>query len=114
MKLLGTILEWMDMRPDVMLRNDTFMSAKGMVISSVRKCLPVQVTYPAVRADDPEPWLYCGPGLTCPYMVKGTFEWMCALSNWEYGSACAAVLSERMVNDPNWYEWTLEMYEATL
>jgi len=112
MKLLGTIDEWLKHKPKAWLRNDEILRLKGMAIFNITKHPElIECTYPSGRYwDGAEPLLYVGAATMCPYMLKGKFSYTCGLTNYEFGAAGSAVLSDNQANNPNWYEWTMDDY----
>ena len=123
MRLLGTIYEWIDYNPDAYLTNRKFLQ-KGVSIYNFKKldkpekfnytCKGNSISLQYVDLNDyhSTPLIHFGP--QAPYMVTGTFEYMCGVINWASASGGVYPLSKEMLEDCNWEEYDIDQYEKGL
>jgi len=117
MKTLGTIKEWLKHNPDAYLTNKNFLQ-KGVSIFNIQKLKKSQkFTYPISFRPDycdtenmhADPMIYFGS--SCPYIVKGFFNYTAGVVHWSSGSGSTFPLSKNMIKDSNWYEYDSTNYE---
>lgn len=105
MRTLGTVYEWVKMKPEVRLTNRTLLQ-EGTYVSNLKHHPEyIEATAPCYRPDDVSR-VMIHFGNQCPYMNKGKFPFSCYFANAIHVGGGCTVLSEHMAQDPNWEEYT--------
>jgi len=116
MRLIGSIYEWIEHKPDAFLANGKFLQEGVSIYAFEKLTKPRRFVYPCKEFQHRNTEnIYSIPpidfGSSILYTVKGTFRYSCTIVHWPLGQSSIFPLSEEMLEDKDWYEFTAIPWE---